>query len=139
MNIVMSFCKLPIELHNIVGASLDESKDILSVARTSQRLCPIYLRLLDDLNIDVQHSSAILWAIKHSSPKLIQRLLLHPRVEVNLPDENNQTPIFYAIRDGNTRSLHALIKDHRVNVNWYDRTQTSPISLAAALGFANKT
>jgi len=70
----------------------------------------------------------------HRSP-VIPLLLAHPKINVNLKDNGDQTPFFWACREGRTSCVREMLKDSRVEVNDPQTDRRTPLWVAAARGY----
>ena len=69
----------------------------------------------------------------HRSP-VIPLLLAHPKINVNLKDNGDQTPFFWACREGRTSCVREMLKDSRVNVKTPDNEGRTRLRFAAYYG-----
>lgn len=89
---------------------------------------------LDVNQVDLIYEETLLHdACWYGDKKLVQSLLDHPRIDVNIKSKDGETSLMYAVRSQDSTSVIQLLKDRRVDINIIDNRGNTPFTEACKL------
>ncbi|KAJ5923636.1 hypothetical protein N7454_008881 [Penicillium verhagenii] len=87
------------------------------------------------LNDNMTHSgTALCFAASMGHEAVVQQLLGHPNIKVNIPDIYGRTPLFHAVQQGHETIVQHLLSHPDINVNILSIDGMTPLSHAAEQG-----
>lgn len=69
-------------------------------------------------------------ACRRGHTAVVRKLLEHPRIDVNLPNDGQATPFYIACQEGHSEVVSLLLCDPRVEVNRTPNDKVTPLSIA---------
>jgi len=95
--------------------------------------------LRDNPRLDVNWIGDTCWSALHSASangfsKIVENLLAHPAIEVNVPARRNTTPFSLACLFGKVLTVRLLLKDPRVDITLADEYDHTPLWWASRSG-----
>lgn len=91
--------------------------------------------ILNGDNLEGNKLSPLLCACKDGNTTLVELLIHHPRVDVNVSTRTNvYTPLLIACRYGFLKIVQMLLEHPDIDVNKTDRTRVSPLMVACMNG-----
>jgi len=144
---------------SITNNNIDEFTRILNSEefnynKTYNNFSPLYLSvyyqrknmvnlLLKKPGIDVNfvhaipiHTTSLLYSIHIENHDILELLLAHGDINVNLVDTDNKSPLYNAILTRNLKNIELLLKHYKIDVNQpYGLSEETPLHLAALANF----
>ena len=69
-------------------------------------------------------------AVENGATEIVKTFLAYSRTDVNIIDQNGETPLGKAVRNGNTQMVKALIGDQRTNINYVNELRQGALIIA---------
>ena len=90
------------------------------------------IRSNPSLDVNWENGHRCCWTALHLAGEkgydaIVSMLLVHPNINVNAPDENNNTPFLAACFGGHATSVRLLLRDLRVKVNELNEVGHTPL------------
>jgi len=107
----------------------DDEKKVQEILSTNWEEIHINWR-----NPNFQNRTILFAACHKGNLQVIEQLLSHPKIDVNIPNDANYTPLNIACCNSRVEVVERLLNDLRVDVNFPTVDSYSPIANAASLG-----
>ena len=93
----------------------------------------------EDENTDINAKdgngmTALDYALAKGYNRLVDRLVIHPKIDVNVRNVEGSTPLFWAAKRGNYGLTERLFRFHTIDVNIRNTDGTTPLKVASTGG-----
>ena len=137
-NLPLEDCIFPdYELEKSPDGCRPKSPLIFEIKHGDENLAIKVIR--EDRNTDINAqdetgATALHYALAKGYNRLVDRLVIHPKLDVNVRNVEGSTPLFWAAQRGNYGLTERLLKHRAIDVNIRDTDGTAPLKVASTEG-----
>lgn len=126
----MFLLDLPNEILLCIANSLDQARDLLTLAFLNRTTKFLFPDCLYRFNVRHQRNSALSWGVCQGNSDFVERMLSVYHADASTTDRSSRMPIFQAIRTRNDAIIRTLLADKRADTNWQDQHRQTPLIYA---------